>query len=118
MTKKINKKTLLQKAREANGRCRACKNCIFVKTNMLNKSLCDICSEQYIKGYVKGYNTHKQEQRDELEQFIYNILRTANACKLLEMAGQITLPTDAGEHTKACAKWVYEALRDNKFKFD
>lgn len=59
MKKKLS---LKQKAVQANGKSRACKNCGFMLNKTLSISICNKCREEFIAGYIKGYNTHKREQ--------------------------------------------------------
>ena len=53
------KKSVEQMAKEANGRSRACVNCIlFTKCNIETQK---ICSDAFIEGYIKGYKKGKKE---------------------------------------------------------
>ena len=53
------KKSIEKMAKEANGRSRACVNCIlFTKCNMETQK---ICSDAFIEGYIKGYKKGKKE---------------------------------------------------------
>ena len=53
-----DKKSVMQMAKETNGRSRACDICsLFMKCNMVTQK---ICSDAFIEGYIKGYKQGKK----------------------------------------------------------
>ena len=52
-------KSIKQIAKEYNGRSRACKKCPYLKC--CTPQLHDICSNAFVEGFIKGYNNHKKQ---------------------------------------------------------
>lgn len=55
MEKKLS---VLDKARQANGRSRACQKCRFYM-NMANIEVCKVCANAFVDGYQKGWKERR-----------------------------------------------------------
>lgn len=55
MEKKLS---VLDKARQASGRSRACRNCRFYM-NMANIEVCKVCANSFVEGYQKGWKERR-----------------------------------------------------------
>lgn len=55
----MSRKSIEQIAREANGRSRACKKRPHLK--YCTPDLLNVCYKSFIEGFIKGYNNHKKQ---------------------------------------------------------
>ena len=51
------------KAKKANGRVHCTKCKFWINGLCIDPRVAEVCSEQFVKGYIKGYNQRKSEER-------------------------------------------------------
>lgn len=55
----MSRKSIKQIAKEYNGRSIACRKCTYLKC--CTPSISEVCYKSFIEGFIKGYNNHKKQ---------------------------------------------------------
>lgn len=66
----MEKISLDQKARTANGKNRSCGKCNHYPCP---EAMFKVCSEAFIKGYKKGYEEQKKEQKERIDKILHPV---------------------------------------------
>lgn len=66
----IKKKSLNDKALDANGKDRSCKNC---NHRPCPEALAKVCHDAFIKGYKRGYQQASNEQKERIDKVLHPV---------------------------------------------